>query len=135
MIVYPLLGKALGLTDLLFGVWAGTAIHDTSSVVAGGYAFSDAAGQYATVVKLTRTTLLIPVALFFAVASTWAASGERGGSTSVAKFLILMAMLGVGLGADLRKLSAVGVRPLLLGLVASVLIAVLSISLAYLLLA
>ena len=44
-------------------MWAGTAINDTSSVVAAGYSYSDAAGSYATIVKLTRTLMIIPITL------------------------------------------------------------------------
>ena len=47
-------------------LWAGTAVNDTSSVVAAGYAFSNAAGTYATIVKLTRATMIIPISLIFA---------------------------------------------------------------------
>ncbi len=65
--IFPALGHALGLSDHVFGLWAGTAINDTSSVVAAGYAYSRAAGDYATVVKLTRTTMIIPIALAFAL--------------------------------------------------------------------
>ena len=48
----------MGMDDMNFGMWAGTAINDTSSVVAAGYAFSDAAGDYATLVKLTRPLMI-----------------------------------------------------------------------------
>jgi uncharacterized membrane protein YadS len=56
------------LSDLGFGLWAGTAINDTSSVVAAGYSYSKAAGDYATIVKLTRATLIIPICLVLAFA-------------------------------------------------------------------
>ncbi|HUH32270.1 MAG TPA: YeiH family protein [Rhodanobacter sp.] len=68
VLVFPLLGHLLHMTDLGFGLWAGTAINDTSSVVAAGYSYSKAAGDYATIVKLTRATLIIPVCLVLAVA-------------------------------------------------------------------
>ena len=55
---YPLLGHALGLDDAFFGTWAGTAVNDTSQVVATGFAYSDAAGELATTVKLTRNALM-----------------------------------------------------------------------------
>lgn len=67
VLIFPPLGHILGFSDKAFGLWAGTAVNDTSSVVAAGYAFSNAAGQYATIVKLTRTTMIIPISLFFAV--------------------------------------------------------------------
>ncbi len=64
--IFPALGRYLGLSDMGFGMWAGTAINDTSSVVAAGYTFSNAAGDYATIVKLTRTLMIIPITLFLA---------------------------------------------------------------------
>ena len=64
--LYPLMGKALGMSDVAFGIWAGTSVNDTASVVASGYAFSEAAGDFATMVKLTRTIAIIPTVLVFA---------------------------------------------------------------------
>jgi len=64
--LYPLMGKALGLSDIAYGIWAGTSVNDTASVVASGYAFSEAAGDFATMVKLTRTIAIIPTVLVFA---------------------------------------------------------------------
>ncbi len=55
---YPLMGHALGLDDVFFGTWAGTAVNDTSQVVATGFAYSEAAGDIATTVKLTRNALM-----------------------------------------------------------------------------
>ena len=68
VLLFPLLGHLMHLTDLGFGLWAGTAINDTSSVVAAGYSYSKAAGDFATIVKLTRATLIIPVCLVLAFA-------------------------------------------------------------------
>lgn len=66
VLLFPPLGHMMGFSDKAFGLWAGTAINDTSSVVAAGYSFSNAAGAYATIVKLTRTTMIIPISLVFA---------------------------------------------------------------------
>lgn len=66
VLIFPPLGHLLGFSDKAFGLWTGTAVNDTSSVVAAGYAFSNAAGAYATIVKLTRTTMIIPISLIFA---------------------------------------------------------------------
>ena len=68
--LYPLMGKALGMTDIAYGIWAGTSVNDTASVVASGYAFSEVAGDFATMVKLTRTIAIIPTILVFAFIST-----------------------------------------------------------------
>lgn len=56
--LYPLIGRALHLHDPAFGTWAGSAVNDTSQVVATGFAFSESAGRIATAVKLTRNALM-----------------------------------------------------------------------------
>lgn len=61
--VYPLFGLLLEMTDVLFGAWAGTAINDTSQVVAAGFSYSQEAGRIATMIKLTRNVLMAPVIL------------------------------------------------------------------------
>lgn len=66
ILLFPIMGNMLGLSDIAYGLWAGTAVNDTSSVVAAGYAFSEAAGDFATMVKLTRTLSIIPTVLIFA---------------------------------------------------------------------
>jgi uncharacterized integral membrane protein (TIGR00698 family) len=68
--LYPIMGRALGLSDIAYGIWAGTSVNDTASVVASGYAFSEIAGDFATMVKLTRTIAIIPTVLVFAFIST-----------------------------------------------------------------
>ena len=78
--VYPVLGHLLALPDRLFGLWAGTAIHDTSSVLAAAYAYSDSAGQVATVVKLTRTLMLVPLVLAIALAVSYREMGKGRGA-------------------------------------------------------
>jgi uncharacterized integral membrane protein (TIGR00698 family) len=60
-VTYPIIGHLLHISELSFGIWAGTAVHDTSSAVAVGYAFGNEAGEVATTVKLARTLFLIPV--------------------------------------------------------------------------
>lgn len=65
VILFPIMGAYFMMSDLGFGLWAGTAINDTSSVVAAGYAFSDTAGSFAVIVKLTRTLSIIPTVLIF----------------------------------------------------------------------
>ena len=67
IVLFPIMGRAMGMTDEAFGIWAGTAVNDTSSVVATGYAFSEAAGDFATMVKLTRTLSIIPTVIVFAL--------------------------------------------------------------------
>lgn len=68
--LYPVMGRLLGMTDVAYGIWAGTSVNDTASVVASGYAFSELAGDFATMVKLTRTIAIIPTVLVFAYIGT-----------------------------------------------------------------
>lgn len=82
---FPALGHLLGLSDSGFGVWAGTAVNDTSAVVAAGFAFSQAAGTTATIVKLTRTTLIIPLVLAFGLALPLLGLDEGSGGQSLAR--------------------------------------------------
>ena len=67
VILFPIAGRYFGMSDMGFGLWAGTAVNDTSSVMAAGYAFSDAAGAFAMIVKLTRTLSIIPTVLVFSL--------------------------------------------------------------------
>ncbi|MBM7642182.1 YeiH family protein [Streptococcus loxodontisalivarius] len=64
--LFPALGHLMGMTDFDFGLWAGTAINDTSSVVAAGYAYSQTAGDIATIVKLARALMIVPACLILA---------------------------------------------------------------------
>lgn len=88
IVLFPLMGQALGLSDIAYGLWAGTAVNDTSSVVAAGYAFSEAAGDFATMVKLTRTLTIIPTVITFALISAHLKRKEAGadGTAVKAKF-------------------------------------------------
>lgn len=83
VLIFPPLGYLLNFSDKAFGLWAGTAINDTSSVVAAGYAFSSTAGAYATIVKLTRTTMIIPISLIFAAIATFKKKKENNNNTEV----------------------------------------------------
>lgn len=69
IILFPIMGVALGMTDKAFGLWAGTAVNDTSSVLAAATAFSPGAVDYATMVKMTRTLSIIPVVIVFSFIS------------------------------------------------------------------
>ncbi|MDT8717594.1 YeiH family putative sulfate export transporter [Clostridium sp. 19966] len=75
--LFPFLGHLLGMGDNGFGLWAGTAINDTSSVVAAGYSYSNAAGNFATIVKLARTLFIIPITLILAVYTSKKTNSEK----------------------------------------------------------
>ena len=82
IVLFPLMGRALGLSDAAYGLWAGTAVNDTSSVVAAGYAYSEAAGDFATMVKLTRTLAIIPTVLVFALISARQKRAQNAAETA-----------------------------------------------------
>jgi len=84
--LFPFLGHVLGMSDHIFGMWVGTAVNDTSSVVAAGYTFSNAAGNLAVIVKLTRTLMIVPVILVLAFYTSRKINGGNSGSSySIAK--------------------------------------------------
>lgn len=83
VLVFPALGHLMGMSPEGFGLWAGTAINDTSSVVAAGYSYGQAAGDHATIVKLTRATLIIPMCLVLAAIEAWRYKKHGSGDFSL----------------------------------------------------
>lgn len=67
VLVFPLIGHALGMSTHAFGLFAGTAVNDTSSVVAAASLFATSALGYAVVVKLVRTLMIVPISVVLAV--------------------------------------------------------------------
>lgn len=67
VVLFPALGRMFSMSDTGFGLWAGTAINDTSSTVAAAFSFSETSGQLATIVKLTRTLMIIPITFVLAM--------------------------------------------------------------------
>lgn len=67
MIVYPVIAGQFGLDDRLTGIFLGATIHDVAQVVGAGYSVSGEAGDTATVIKLMRVMMLMPVILILAV--------------------------------------------------------------------
>lgn len=83
-LIFPTLGSMLGLTNEGFGLFAGTAINDTSSVTAAATAWDGIHASNtlddATIVKLTRTLAIIPITLVLALLRT---RREAGAQTKV----------------------------------------------------
>jgi uncharacterized integral membrane protein (TIGR00698 family) len=77
VLLYPFIGHALGFSQRTFGLWAGTAINDLSSVVAASTTYGHSAASYGVIVKLTRTLAIIPISLALATLRGW-----RSGTTS-----------------------------------------------------
>ena len=101
-----------GLSDAAYGLWAGTAVNDTSSVVAAGYAFSEQAGDFATMVKLTRTLAIIPTVLIFALIGMHVKKKEAAGAPSAVRVNMKSVFPWFILGfLAMAVLSSVGVIP------------------------
>jgi uncharacterized integral membrane protein (TIGR00698 family) len=90
VLAFPPLGHLMGLGPEAFGLWAGTAVNDTSSVVAAGYAFSQEAGDHALVVKLTRSLMLVPIVLGLVI---WKSRRDASSEGSVRRKLPWRRML------------------------------------------
>lgn len=67
MILYPIVFNIFHLNTLMYSLWAGSSIHEVAQVVAAGFAASNQAGISATVVKLTRVLLIIPVTIILGI--------------------------------------------------------------------
>jgi len=80
VLVFPPLGHTLGLDDTQFGIWAGIGVNDTSQVVATGFAYSDTAGETATIVKLVRNAFLGVILVGVALLSPDAEAPQRTGT-------------------------------------------------------
>lgn len=152
VLLYPSLGHLLGLSQHSFGLFAGTAINDTSSVVAAATVYGHGALQYAVVVKLTRTLAIVPVCAalarmagrgrtqsrapaharvshivpYFLMAFVAAAAlnsvglvprGLHPGLSTLATWLITVALAGVGLSTRFDRIRSTGPRPFVLGAV------------------
>lgn len=140
-----ILGRLLKIPNKLnVLIGAGTAINDTSSVVAAGYAWSEVAGNHATIVKLTRAMMIVPITLiiamvyqrrqqpgsklrisvpwfivFFVLASAMSEvlpAAVISPIRTVAPLLIIGALTAIGLSTDVARLRNTGWRPLVLGL-------------------
>lgn len=78
VVLFPLIGHALSLDPHVFGLFAGTAVNDTSSVVAAAGVYSTAALGFAIVVKLVRTLMIIPISVGLSVMEARrSADGQR----------------------------------------------------------
>jgi uncharacterized integral membrane protein (TIGR00698 family) len=136
LVLFPAVGHILHLDQGQFGLWAGLAIHDTSSVVGAASAYGPEALALATPVKLTRALWIMPCVLGVAflsrsdqkakfplfIAGFVAAAGLRtllpslapvwGGLVAVARQSLVLTLFLVGTGLTREVLRRVGVRPL-----------------------
>ena len=150
LLLFPLIGFALHLTQTQFGLWAALAIHDTSSVVGASAKYGTQALQIATTVKLTRALWIVPLAmltayfskskakiqlpwfiLFFclaAVAYTYVPAGEAlyPVLSKLGRIGLTVVLFLIGTGLSKETVKRVGVRPFIQGISLWAVIAVLS---------
>ena len=112
VLTFPVVGHLLALSGEAFGLWSGTAVNDTFSVVAVANSFGDDAGPHAIVVKLTRSLMIIPITLLLA----WLAA-RRSRTTSSAttdgaqgfpwRKVVPLFLVGFVLAAGLNSIGAI----------------------------
>ena len=154
LFIFPPIGRYLGLDDVQFGTWAAIAIHDTSSVVGAGAAYSEEALEVATTIKLTRALWIIPVALitcvlfksndkkiklpwfilWFVVAmlvNTYLLDAvPQVGKTinGIARKCLTLTMFFIGASLSPEVIKQVGLKPLLQGVILWVLVSVVTLA-------
>jgi len=165
MVTYPMLAQALGLDARQAGIFLGATIHDVAQVVGAGYSVSSESGDVATLVKLLRVAMLLPVIMLasaitrvqLAAANPGEPSGPRppllpgfavafallvalnstgvvppsiqSGGAEASRWLLVVAIAGIGMKTPLRELANVGLRPVLLMVGETVFLAALAIGL------
>lgn len=83
MTFYPTIAGVLGLSDTQAGFLIGASIHDVAQSIGGGFSFSTEAGEVATIVKLSRVTLLAPVLILVALMLGISKDADRNSSNKL----------------------------------------------------
>ena len=144
MIVYPAIAGMLQLTDVEAGVFLGGTIHDVAQVVGAGYSVSDRAGDLATIVKLLRVAMLVPMVIAIMYVFRHRTSGNTATfpgflfvfiglaalnsfglipevitdfGNSLSRACLVTAIAAVGMQTALREIARVGWSPVMLMLV------------------
>lgn len=118
MIAYPLVARALQLSDSAAGFLMGASIHDVAQAVGAGYSYSDTAGQVAAIVKLARVALLAPVLIGVAMFLKRSATGQQGPGLPwfVIGFFLLAGVNSLGM---IPVIVATGAEKVAIGLLAA----------------
>ena len=143
MVIYPIVSAALGFTPHQAGVFLGGTIHDVAQVVGAGYSMGKETGDTATVVKLLRVAMLLPVVLvlsmmlhnggdkrsrppllpWFAVAFGVLVAFNSAVAlpkpllefaSELSRFTLIVAIAAIGMRTSLKELTVLGLRPVLL---------------------
>ncbi len=155
MVAYPTIARWMALDPHKAGIFLGGTIHDVAQVVGAGYSMSQETGDTATLVKLLRVAMLLPiVTLTAAMTRATAAAGSRrpplvpwfvagfavlvcinsvgcfSASTQqlgsdVSRWLLVVAVASIGMKTRPKELLNVGIRPIALILCETILLAAL----------
>ena len=157
LFIFPAIGHALNMDQQQFGTWAAIAIHDTSSVVGAGAAYGEEALKVATTIKLTRALWIIPMAFatsfifkskgqkisipwfifFFVLAlvvNTYLLDGvpQLGAAINgIARKTLTITMFFIGASLSIDVLKAVGIKPLVQGILLWVIISLSTLAYIY----
>jgi len=155
LLIFPLIGHGLSLSQEQFGLWSALAIHDTSSVVGATAKYGAAALAVGATVKLARALWIAPLAvgtalvrrreariqwpwfiLFFCVAAmirTWVPAGKGTFDmlTEVARVGLTVTLFLIGCGISKKTIRTVGARPLAQGVILWVIVGALSLALIW----
>jgi uncharacterized integral membrane protein (TIGR00698 family) len=115
LVAFPALAGPLGLSDRVFGVWAGLSLFSTGPTAAVGFAVSETAGQWATVTKLVRNSFIGVLAVAYALRAA-AADADAGAGrvplravwTRFPKFLVGFLVVVLVANSGLLSADAVG---------------------------
>lgn len=143
IIIFPIIGLYLGLSQDQFGAWAAMAIHDTSSVIGAAMVYGEEAVETAATLKLGRTLWLIPLilllsyryqdksstnfqlpffVLFFIIAIAIGSFIDLNSETLsfiklISQSFLLLGLFCIGSQIDKKVLSNISVKPLQLVLI------------------
>ncbi|WP_255490972.1 YeiH family protein [Dysgonomonas sp. 520] len=151
LLIFPVIGHLLNLTQEQFGVWSAIAIHDTSSVVGAAQKYGDEALRIATTIKLERALWIIPLSLIATlfykrngkkfyipyfiflyvvamVINTFVPQVQTISPTIVmiAKRGLTLTLFLIGAGLTKEALKVIGFKPLLQGIILWIFISVIS---------
>lgn len=157
LILFPILGNLLNLSQYQFGLWSAIAIHDTSSVVGAAKTFGDEALEIATTVKLSRTLWIFPVAIIISlfqkktnqskikfpffiigfivamVIATYYPQGENVYSiiTTISKQLLCLSLFMIGSLINFKSFKEAGIKTMAFAIILWIAISIISLILIY----
>jgi len=153
MLFYPAIARLFGLDNVHAGIFIGATIHDVAQVVGAGFAVSPETGEIATIVKLSRVLMLLPVILAVGLATRSKASEQserpplvpwfaaafagfvvinsiaplpaviRSTGSIASRSCLVAAIAALGVKTTFRDLAVAGWRPVILMILETVFVA------------